>query len=272
MFNVIVSGISNSLETDGLMRLPLDRFTMGDTAPEAQGISKQNPGSLALLANTPALLMYERGMGDGPHTLEGRYGRIIQVQVVGDEVVFRFQETGRLPHSFITENARHLGIESWELTRTHWAIKDGNIPGSVLREVRETYDVVLSFAGENRTYVEEVASHLRTQGLRVFYDQQEQVALWGHNLAERLPEIYSRHGLYCVMFISRHYAESMWTRVERQAALDRAMRERGPYILPCRFDATELPGLSPSTSYMPLLGVSPLTLAARIVQKVRQHA
>jgi hypothetical protein len=267
MFNLIVSGISNSLETDGLMRLPADRFTKGSGA-EGQGVSSQNPQSLALLTNTPTLLMYERGM-EGPHTTEVRYGHVSQVQMSQGEVVFRFTEIGRLPLSELTENAMHVGMLGWEFTHTHWAIKDGNIPVSILRRVKKTYDVVLSFAGEDRGYVEAVASILIAEGIRVFYDVQEQVDLWGHNLAERLPEIYSRQGLYCIMFISRHYAEKMWTRVERQAALDRAMRERGPYILPCRFDATELPGLSPSTSYMPLQGVVPATLAARIIQKIR---
>ncbi len=270
MFNIIVSGISNSLETDGPMRIPADRFTMG-SGSEGQNISRENAQSLGLLSNTPALLMYERGM-QGPHVTEVRYGQINQVQIVQREAVFRFTEIGRLSLSEMTEDAMHVGMLAWEFTHTHWAIKDGDIPVSVLRKVKKTYDVVLSFAGENRPYVEAVASILSANGLRVFYDVQEQVDLWGHNLAERLPEIYSRQGLYCVMFISSHYAEKMWTRVERQAALDRAMRDRGPYILPCRFDDTELPGLSPSTSYMPLQSVPPETLAERIIRKIRHSA
>ena len=34
-----------------------------------------------------------------------------------------------------------------------------------------TYDVALSFAGEQRAYVEHVADCLRARGVRVFYDE-----------------------------------------------------------------------------------------------------
>ncbi|MGP8049154.1 MAG: hypothetical protein ACLPYB_00960 [Desulfobaccales bacterium] len=33
------------------------------------------------------------------------------------------------------------------------------------------FDVALSFAGEDRKYVEEVASNLRKMGIKVFYDK-----------------------------------------------------------------------------------------------------
>ena len=41
------------------------------------------------------------------------------------------------------------------------------------------YDVCLSFAGEDRDYVNKVAEELRSAGVRVFYDLYEQVDLWG---------------------------------------------------------------------------------------------
>ena len=44
------------------------------------------------------------------------------------------------------------------------------------------YDVALSFAGEDREYVEAVASALQQAGVKVFYDQYEEVELWGKNL------------------------------------------------------------------------------------------
>jgi hypothetical protein len=40
------------------------------------------------------------------------------------------------------------------------------------------FDVALSFAGEDRTYVERVASELQRMGLKVFYDKHEAVTLW----------------------------------------------------------------------------------------------
>ena len=52
------------------------------------------------------------------------------------------------------------------------------------------YDVALSFAGENRVYIEGVATHLKSSGIRVFYDSFEQVELWGKDLYTHLDDIY----------------------------------------------------------------------------------
>ena len=44
------------------------------------------------------------------------------------------------------------------------------------------YDVALSFAGEDREYVEQVALFLKKKNIAVFYDYFEEVDLWGKNL------------------------------------------------------------------------------------------
>jgi hypothetical protein len=46
-----------------------------------------------------------------------------------------------------------------------------------------------------------------------------------------------------VVFVSADYAAGNWTRLERRAAFSRAVREAGVYVLPARFDDSELPGL-----------------------------
>jgi len=45
------------------------------------------------------------------------------------------------------------------------------------------------------------------------------------------------------MFISKEYAEKPWTKHERRSDLSRALEE-DEYVLPARFDDTELPGLA----------------------------
>lgn len=52
------------------------------------------------------------------------------------------------------------------------------------------YDVCLSFAGEQRPYVEMVARGLKAAGVRYFYDEDETVKLWGKNLPEEFDRIY----------------------------------------------------------------------------------
>ncbi len=77
------------------------------------------------------------------------------------------------------------------------------------RKLNPDFDVALSFAGEDRAYVEEVANVLRAMGLRVFYDKYERVSLWGKDLYTHLREIYFNRARYTVLFISKHYKLSL---------------------------------------------------------------
>ncbi|MBW3661186.1 MAG: TIR domain-containing protein [Gemmatimonadetes bacterium] len=63
------------------------------------------------------------------------------------------------------------------------------------------YDVCLSFAGEDRDYVDGVAALLKKDRLRVFYDRYEQVELWGKDLYQHLDTVYRQRAQYCVVFI-----------------------------------------------------------------------
>lgn len=138
----------------------------------------------------------------------------------------------------------------------------------------DSYDVCLSFAGEQRDYVELIAIELKKAGLEVFYDQDEDIApkLWGHDLGEYFDYIYRRGSRYCLMFISSDYAEKVWTRHERRSALARVLEEGSDYLLPARFDDTELPGLRSTTAYVDLRQIAPATLVDFVLQKLGASA
>jgi hypothetical protein len=135
----------------------------------------------------------------------------------------------------------------------------------------DEYDVCLSFAGEERSYVELVAAELKKHDVRVFYDQDDDVKanLWGKDLPEYLDYVYRKGSRVCLMFISAAYAAKEFTTLERRSALDRAMREHGEYILPVRIDDTELPGLRPGVAYIHASEYAPASLAQLVVQKIR---
>lgn len=130
------------------------------------------------------------------------------------------------------------------------------------------YDVALSFAGEDREYVKVVASTLVELGVRVFYDEYEKVALWGKDLYTHLQNVYKDKAKFTVMFISKHYAEKLWTSHERESAQARAFSEYREYILPARFDDTDVPGLQPTVHYIDLRETAPEDLAKMIKQKL----
>jgi hypothetical protein len=113
------------------------------------------------------------------------------------------------------------------------------------------YEVALSFAGEQRPDVSEVAGCLKAEGVSVFYDEYEKATLWGKNLYDHLSDVYQNKAKYCVIFASKEYAEKTWTNLERQTAQARALDNKGvEYILPVRFDSTVIPGLLPTIGYL----------------------
>jgi hypothetical protein len=133
------------------------------------------------------------------------------------------------------------------------------------------YDVALSFAGEEREYVEKVAIYLKENGISVFYDDFEKVKLWGVDLYDHLSEVYQKKAKYCVIFISRNYAKKVWTNHERKSAQARAIGEKEEYILPARFDNTELPGILPTIGYINISNLSPEELGQLIIQKINNE-
>ncbi|MBL8879210.1 MAG: TIR domain-containing protein [Phycisphaerales bacterium] len=266
MFNFLVTANGTAWETDQLMRIDASRFKES-SGIEGALVTLDKPETLQRLEDIDSLLMYEL-CADSSHKDSVRLGRIHAIRRSGHELIFQFNETGRLPRALITEFADRIGINQFEFNRTHWAIKDGELP-SILRDsaVRVRYEVVLSFAGENRPYVSSVAAHLRSKAVDVFYDADEEATLWGKNLVDHLDAVY-QNARFCVMFISKFYAEKMWTNHERKSALARAVSQRSEYILPVRFDDTPIPGLPHTVGLVYAARVSEARLAELVLAKL----
>jgi mRNA-degrading endonuclease RelE of RelBE toxin-antitoxin system len=130
------------------------------------------------------------------------------------------------------------------------------------------YDVALSYAGEDRDYAAALADILKSQGVKVFYDQYEKPILWGKDLYSHLSDVYQNKAYYCVIFISKHYATKAWTKRELQAAQARALSENKEYILPVRLDDTEIPGLLSTVAYLHWPPENASTIADSLVRKL----
>lgn len=130
------------------------------------------------------------------------------------------------------------------------------------------YDLCLSFAGEDRVYVREVAKLLKERGVRVFFDEYAQLDMWGKDLYTHLDDIYQNAAKYCVLFISKRYAKKVWTNHERESAQARAIRQHGEYILPAKFDDTKIPGIRPTIGYINIKSVSSSDFADMIIKKL----
>jgi len=136
-----------------------------------------------------------------------------------------------------------------------------------------SYDVALSFSGEDRVYVANVATALKAHGMTVFYDADEQATLWGEDLYVYLDKIYRRATHYCVMFISRSYAERLWTRHERMSTLSslgearsrpRSLRSRLGYHLHARR------ARATASTWSDRLAIDPTALATSLPRAARR--
>jgi hypothetical protein len=129
-----------------------------------------------------------------------------------------------------------------------------------------SYDVSLSFAGEQRDYVSRVANHLKESGISVFYDEFED--LWGKDLVVELDRVYGSGSRYIVIFVSQEYINKSWTNHERQSALAGRISRRDDSVLPVHFDSTKLPGLPSTIGYLSIHNIGPKDLASRIIRKL----
>jgi hypothetical protein len=132
------------------------------------------------------------------------------------------------------------------------------------------FDVCLSFAGEHRDYVRGVYEALSVRGVECFFDEPHQVELWGQDLVERFDEVFRKEAQFCVACVSEDWVKRTWPAHERRSALARMLEEPG-YLLPVRFDDTEVPGLSPTIGYVDGTILEPHELADLITRKVKRR-
>jgi hypothetical protein len=134
------------------------------------------------------------------------------------------------------------------------------------------YDVALSFAGEDRRYVDKVAEFLRANNVRVFYDMFEEAELWGKDLGVHFEFVYRRGAKYCIPFISEHYKKKVWANWEIKNAISKAIETGEDYILPARFDDTEIDGLRTSLAFIDLRKYEPEEFGSIILKKLGQES
>lgn len=133
------------------------------------------------------------------------------------------------------------------------------------------YDIAFSFAGEQRNYVQKVAEYLKSSGIKVFYDKFAEVDLWGKSLIKEFSKVYGQNSKYCIPFISKEYKEKVWTNHEFKNAISKALEKKDEiYLLPVRFDETELEGLYKDTLWLDANDYLPEQLAKAIIQKISE--
>ena len=138
-----------------------------------------------------------------------------------------------------------------------------------MSEMKYNFDVALSFAGEDRSYVEHIFRLLKNRQVRVFYDYENCSELWGADLPEKLDEIYRTDTKFCMVFGSKHYPDKKWTKLEKKS-YKAAQIETGryDYILPILLDDTEIPGILKTQGYLDARKLSPEEIVDAFIAKL----
>jgi hypothetical protein len=88
------------------------------------------------LMRIPAAFMQESGGSRADQVV--RIGSVFRATPAGQEVILEYVADPSIP-SFTNENfealATDLGIDSWEFSRTHWAVKDADLFRSLIRQM-----------------------------------------------------------------------------------------------------------------------------------------
>ena len=125
------------------------------------------------------------------------------------------------------------------------------------------HKIALSFAGEQRDFVREVARHLSLM-TDVFFDEFYEEEFMKNHMTEYLQGKYEDGAEYVVMFISSAYLNKVWTNHERRAALSGMVCSSPERILLYKFDEVDVPGIANDRYYKTIAQLAPAQVAAHI--------
>lgn len=285
MYNFLVTA------KDGAWNLPAyeyDRSRFGEYSSPAimEKYKSLSASAIEELKSFPALFAYE---GDSENVRIG-YIRRIKERSRSILIEYEFEEgIPEIPFSRISDLRIRLDIgEGFEMSRTHWAVKDEDLfeilysaglidetfynsngqPGKV-EELR--FKVALSFPGDKREYVEEVANEVKRKLPRgsVFYDKDYASQLARPNLDTLLQKIYLNNSDLVVIFLSEEYEKKKWCGIEWRAVKEIINNKSDHAIMFIRFDDAAIQGTFSSDGYIDLNDHSPIQAARFIVERVR---
>ena len=264
-----------------------DRGRFGEhTSPDLQErFAKLTAHNINELKSYPALFAYEGEKAD----MRLGYLRRIKERVKSIFIEYEFEpQIPPIPFRKIAPLKSRLDIGNWEMNRTHWAVKDedlfdvlhsaGLVDGNfspLLRDIAPVeevrFKVALSFPGEKREYVNEVAKELKKRLPKesVFYDGDFTAQLARPNLDTLLQQIYGKNSDLVVVFLCSEYEKKQWCGLEWRAIRE-IIKGKGDHALMfLRFDNAVVTGSFSLDGYVDLNKHSPLEAAGFILERVR---
>ncbi|ABQ60678.1 Hypothetical protein, conserved [Brucella abortus str. 2308 A] len=252
----------------------------------AEKFGKLDGAELAELTRLPTIFAYEAAC-----KLDPKFGLIRDVTVRRGQVRIEYEFIPVQPFLTVADFdtlAFELDIGNWEMNRTHWAVKDVNLPkelhtakGITLPSwtrqasravdiTQHDFDVGLSFPGEARGLVEQVARELeaRVGPNAYFYDNNYVSQLARPSLDTLLQDIYRNRCKLIVVFVGDDYQRKDWCGVEFRAIREIIMARAEQRIMFVRVDDGAVDGVFRTDGYVDARRFNPSEIAQFIAERV----
>lgn len=238
------------------------------------------------LKNLPCIFAYETG-----RKLDPKFGVVREITKRQGQVRVEYEiipVTPFLTADSLEELIFELDIANWELNRTHWAVKDVNLPkelnrhgitlpswvqnvGKAVDISTHSFEVGLSFPGEVRPLVEEVARQLEALigPNAYFYDNNYVAQLARPSLDVLLQDIYRYRSKLVVVFLSADYQKKSWCGIELRAIRDIIAERDHQRIMFVRTDDGAVEGVFATDGYVDARRHDAAALARFIQERVQ---
>jgi tetratricopeptide (TPR) repeat protein len=135
------------------------------------------------------------------------------------------------------------------------------------------FRVALSFAGEKRHFVREVAHILATRfgEAAILYDEFHTAESVRYDTGIYLARLYSEQSDLIVPILCPKYDAKRWTGWEWVHIYGLLTKEEGYRVMPCRFEYAEVEGLGPAASFLELDKLSPREASTRILERLARN-
>lgn len=261
----------------------VQEYTDTDIAARFGGLDAASIAELKLL---PSIFAYESGNQKNP-----RFGIITDIVKRQGHVRISYELQAVDP--FLTwEDLASMNFEldvgRWEMNRTHWAVKNVNLQQELLsaRGIAlptwvvgarkgvnlnsHVFDVALSFPGEVRPYVEQVAAALESLvgPDRYFYDNNYVAQLARPSLDTFLQQIYRDRSKLIVVFVGKDYEQKEWCGIEFRAIRQVINERAGDRVMYVRMDDGVVAGVLNLDGYVDARQYSPGQIAGFIQERI----
>jgi hypothetical protein len=266
MYNLLVSSNEGAWDGDP-WQIELERCVREYTDNGlTQKFGELDASAVAELKRLPCIFAYETPNKKAPH-----FGVLRGITKRQGEVKIEYELQKIDP--FLTAEGLaamsfDLDIGKWELNRTHWAVKDVNLPKELrakgitlptwARDVTKavdisthSFDVALSFPGEIRPLVEQIALELeRLIGPNSYFYDNNLSQLARPSLDTLLQDIYRNRAKLIVVFLSGDYQKKDWCGIEFRAIKEIIMERDHKRIMFIRTDDGSVEGVLKTDGYL----------------------